>query len=749
MFTLNTMKIKTQTTSPRLSRKTQIVVRGRSQRPAKRLSRSRQNNQGCSHTGSGRDIQTRNTRIIRVRRVLVSAIKASTNIDLGADALKYFDWFDLQLRSRGTTGGLEFIKRVTHTAVNSILGQKDPGNSFVGTRKGFPKSIYYLRKYASSDQGIQAVNSILHYYKSVTTKAAPDLSSITTVGPDIDEELIREIVSAIPDEWKFKVNDLSTPKLRFRSKSGPNGHATLYAGIDVMALGENPELYDAVTELLEIQGGSDIVDTMEELLDEIQWEGKITHSQISVKREPGGKNRPFAIVDYWSQTALEPLHIKLMSILRTLETDCTHDQNKGVHLFKEWTKGLALTDCYDLRSATDRFPLKLLVAILEVLCGNKTFAGLWATVISQRAFRYKGHYYEWAQGQPLGAYSSWAMFTIAHHIVVRAAAIRVRRLKLLEYYYRLLGDDIAMRNRKLAHQYRDIMERLGVEINITKSMSNHSVEFCKRHFINGTEVSPIPIGLIQAFIHDPYMGLELILKIKERASLRHLEKNSVQSIIDSSGHNDHNLNNLRILISNPITGDPSLDANGSWGVKGLWMYVQGSMDGLYTLVKYKYLIDQYSVLQRGEEKFTQHLLKCPLPGLDQDLFDLHPFHTTLVQKYREMKSTSHKEIGRFWSKSVIERKVLPLVPSLNEQALEPKHRKRLRHSALAMLQYHKKVKTLIEKEQQLLNHYADIHLRPWQELKTLVLLREQYCFKMAAETLTSNRKPTAEQDGRP
>lgn len=78
----------------------------------------------------------------------------------------------------------------------------------------------------------------------------------------------------------------------------------------------------------------------------------------------------------------------------------------------------------------------------------------------------------------MGAYSSWAMLAITHHVVVRVAAHNVG-LRNFEAYC-ILGDDVVIRNDAVADEYFRLMKSLGVSINLSKSVqSNDFAEFAK------------------------------------------------------------------------------------------------------------------------------------------------------------------------------------------------------------------------------------------------------------------------------
>lgn len=95
-------------------------------------------------------------------------------------------------------------------------------------------------------------------------------------------------------------------------------------------------------------------------------------------------------------------------------------------------------------------------------------------------------------GQPMGAYTSWAIFALCHHLVVRVAAHNVTGSFDFRTYF-LLGDDFVIwGNDKVAAEYLRLKTVvLGVKISLPKSLiADDSFEFAKRFFIKGVEVSP-------------------------------------------------------------------------------------------------------------------------------------------------------------------------------------------------------------------------------------------------------------------
>lgn len=73
------------------------------------------------------------------------------------------------------------------------------------------------------------------------------------------------------------------------------------------------------------------------------------------------KVRVVAILDYFSQSVLKPLHHYLFRALRKIPQDCTFTQGS----FKDKLKDAEVFYSIDLTAATDRFPIHLIGKILK------------------------------------------------------------------------------------------------------------------------------------------------------------------------------------------------------------------------------------------------------------------------------------------------------------------------------------------------------------------------------------------------
>lgn len=141
----------------------------------------------------------------------------------------------------------------------------------------------------------------------------------------------------------------------------------------------------------------------------------------------------------------------------------------------------------DLTAATDRLPVKTQAAILEVLGlpGNA-----WMDILD-RSYFYKDVPYKYAVGQPMGAYSSFAMLDLTNHVLMHCAANSIN-LKVDAGQYAILGDDVAINGQALADPYIKLLTMLGVEVNPIKGFSGTILEFAKQIFtVGGLNLSPI------------------------------------------------------------------------------------------------------------------------------------------------------------------------------------------------------------------------------------------------------------------
>lgn len=230
--------------------------------------------------------------------------------------------------------------------------------------------------------------------------------------------------------------------------------------------------------------------------------------RLHIVSDPEQKERVICIFDYMSQVLFEPLSLKLFETLRRLPQDRTFTQDP---IIKNKKDPESKYYSFDLSAATDRFPVILQRDLLKAaVFGNIAYADAWRIMMTrQQTVDHKGNPIAYAVGQPMGARSSWSMFTLSHHLVVQYAAKKAGCYPTNQYI--LLGDDIVIYDDNVAREYQLIIEKLGVEISKTKShISKDTYEFAKRWFKDGSEFSGVQINAILSTSKNPIGLFEVI-----------------------------------------------------------------------------------------------------------------------------------------------------------------------------------------------------------------------------------------------
>jgi len=246
------------------------------------------------------------------------------------------------------------------------------------------------------------------------------------------------------------------------------------------------------------------------------WLGK-----LGFKPEPAGKIRVFAMVDPWTQWLFDRLHKAIFGLLERIPQDGTFDQERPIrNLFKwkeanekKFSKPISLYS-FDLSAATDRLPIVLQKVLLSPFL-TSWGAELWGCLMVGRRYHCPktikfGNgpkqtvselgFVQYATGQPMGALSSWAMLAFLHHAIVQWSAFRAGVItsdKLWYEGYAVLGDDVVIARDCVAKEYAEIMKALDVGIGDHKSLisrTGKAMEFAKRTFLNGVNVSMVPFA---------------------------------------------------------------------------------------------------------------------------------------------------------------------------------------------------------------------------------------------------------------
>lgn len=388
---------------------------------------------------------------------------------------------------------------------------------------------------------VKLLFSVLSWFRAASpefseTKIETITGRFTGEVLELDPKLLKEALLSmkIPMEGKmFK----SKPSLTFNStKSGPNSTiAVLGIGLDLVGWIMTPRSYIQYCKMCLTRGYWVLLNVF--VLCSVLvlpvaiiyylahiWDSeydKPLKGRLAVLKEARGKRRIIGITDWWTQILFKPLHDDIYSFLTKLNQDGTKDQSApiilmlkelGINCVKKKFINKNGLQSMDLSAATDRLPIVLQSQILNIL----GFDGdLWRNILD-REWYFEGTTVKYAVGQPMGAYSSFAMLALTHHVIVRYSSLLANYPpnKLL---YAVLGDDIAMSNIKVSKAYQDVFKRLGMEINPIKGFDGAVLEFAKQLWtINRYNLSPLGAKNILLFMRNveflPSLLYELLIK---------------------------------------------------------------------------------------------------------------------------------------------------------------------------------------------------------------------------------------------
>jgi len=437
-----------------------------------------------------------------------------------------------------------YLKEALRLTVLHLSGSptmKSKGVSVALDSTGFPYIIpLSLRKILRNHDLIKdrpvivCVLTLLSIFRvfSVRTKVSLDtiiqpFSGLTRVLP------LSQISLALKDLKMREVRMAKATALVLES-AGPNcAKSTFGASIDAIALALNPRfLWYWMTYIIHIRGGLffiawlllivSVAAPFVLLFRILGMLPPLCLGKLSVVRDQAGKARVVAITNWWIQVGLKPLHDALFSSLRKIQMDGTFDQIAPLERLVSSVEPGQTFFSFDLSAATDRLPVDLQSQILDLL--SPGLGTRWARLLSTLPWTYRGVEYQYAVGQPMGAYSSWAMLALTHHVTVQVAALRAGVPNFSSYA--VLGDDIVIAQDAVAAEYVKIMEALGVPINLSKSLqSNRFAEFAKRWVgPGGVNLTPIGPGLILRTVRDTFYMPTVFLSLLELKYIQTFEQ---------------------------------------------------------------------------------------------------------------------------------------------------------------------------------------------------------------------------------
>lgn len=487
----------------------------------------------------GLDLQFRLGGPLRPPRAFVSALR-----DMAEAMCRIY-------RYQGAQALIMKMKNALFMLNKALSGNRatDPwllGNPVGLNRKGVPRLIPLLlrRRIMGGDPvALRIVTSILSAYKALEgSHKEQGLESIIGLQPDLDPETLADFKKFCDNEFWTKIvrsylpkgseNRMLKPDFTIRSgaptyipmRAGPNSRFALFgAHLDAFAwtlepvnwplewakaVGDTrtPEIFRKVVQGLDAQLINKFLaegDSSEEMIGIPVKTPELCISKLEVLPEPAGKVRIVAIVDYWTQRLMSPVHDWMMSILRCLPTDGTFDQEQSVVSFASTVelKGSSV-DSIDLKSATDLIPIELYKILFSSIWGEH-LTEIWISLLTDRWFRVpksklirkdlRLSHIRYGRGQPMGALSSWASMALVHHALELFSAKRAGLDPELFVDYRILGDDNVTGNELVAKSYKLVAQQLCVPLSPAKTLSGKLFIFASQIYWKGINLSPLSL----------------------------------------------------------------------------------------------------------------------------------------------------------------------------------------------------------------------------------------------------------------
>jgi hypothetical protein len=388
---------------------------------------------------------------------------------------------------------------------------------------------------------VVCILTVLSFFRVYKNKARPNLSSIlkpfSGTTTSFDARLLKRAIKSL-SLGRLVINK---PKLLLIEKASPNAvKSTWGASLDAVAFIFYPRvLWNYIVfnvshvsngflwmswVLLIILFSLPIVILLRLTGNSV----KLCIARLSTVYDQAGKARIVGITNYWVQVCLEPVHNAILSLLKRIPQDGTFNQIAPVKLLVEAVKPGQVFYSFDLSSATDRLPIVIQMQILNLLVPEMGTA--WMKLLTSLRWQWTSlnkkvpvKEVSYAVGQPMGAYSSWAMLALTHHIIVQCAALNVGQTNFK--LYAVLGDDIVIADDQVAAEYLRLMKMLGVDINLAKSLqSKDFCEFAKRWIgPAGLDLSPIGPGLLLRTVRNRFFLASLLTQMWDLGLIQNLQ----------------------------------------------------------------------------------------------------------------------------------------------------------------------------------------------------------------------------------
>lgn len=434
----------------------------------------------------------------------------------------YLSLFEMLVKHHGKRMAVKQLKALYNEALRFSCGLPVPVTTPIWTKRdkeNFPICLKPFRKSLRAGKSDRRwALSILRVYEAVRLPPEANLGSIIepSAGPKnylrwkadflkfLSNSRFSSWIKEEFEEERLQVLEQRTHRTFHAStKRGIEGPTVLTAGKQSLAIGEYlSDLLEKFNKLFRKGNWAKVLLDSKSYYtnnkDLYQTTTKSTSllGRISLLPDKGGKTRIVAIGNYWIQDTLLGLHKTLYRVLRKIKSDGTYDQESQSERVKTQS-GRGSVWSFDLTAATDRFPLEPQVDVLKSL--NPEVGDLWSKILKELTFEFRDNHITYTVGQPMGLYSSWAVFALTHHFIIQYCAWKERE-SFPFLNYSVLGDDVAIWSPRTAMRYKEIISSLDVSISEAKSFTPNIdslgkpcvAEFAKRVFDRGEEVTPLP-----------------------------------------------------------------------------------------------------------------------------------------------------------------------------------------------------------------------------------------------------------------
>lgn len=205
---------------------------------------------------------------------------------------------------------------------------------------------------------------------------------------------------------------------------------------------------------------------------------------------PGLKDRWVCDFNKALDHCIKPMGKRIYDSVEKLPWDITFDESKCYHAIQARLKEQKKAFSFDLSSATDRFPWDIQATVLRSFSDGPRFqemVSLYDDLIHMPALMPDGTTIEWRQGQPLGAYPSFATFTFTHGVLLYA----LNDCKWDEDFF-VHGDDVVVLNDNLAKRYAKVMKILDVPMSRFKTLISPVMAEINSKVITASHILTIP-----------------------------------------------------------------------------------------------------------------------------------------------------------------------------------------------------------------------------------------------------------------